>query len=66
MKDSAQELSNNGNSDLDLAVHTAKDDRQISTNKKLDVRNRNADVNNNLVEDRCQHLRRAVILTDVL
>lgn len=66
VKDSAEELSNNRHSDLDLSVHTAKDDRQIGTNKKLDVRNRNADATDNLVEDRCQHLRRAVILTDVL
>lgn len=66
VKDSAEELSNNRHSDLDLSVHTAKDDRQIGTNEKLDVRNRNADATDNLVEDRCQHLRRAVILTDVL
>lgn len=66
MDNSAQELSNNGHSNLHLAVHTAKNHGQVGANKKLDVRNRNTDRPDNLIEDRRQHLRRAVVLLDVL
>ena len=65
MEDVAQELGNNRHRNNSSRVHTAEDHRYISTNKELNVRNRNTDVGNNLVEDRRKHFRCAVILLDV-
>ena len=64
-EDAAKKLSNSRNSDLDSRIHSSKNNRQISSNKKLDLSSRRANARNHLVEVRCKHLRCAVVLRDI-